>query len=417
MVLTKAGSILGPIATVLGYIMDILFRFTDTFGIMNVGLCIILFTIVMKMLMLPLTIKQQKTTKLMAVISPEVQAIQRKYKGKTDTASQQKQNVEIQAVYDKYGTSMTSGCLPMLIQLPILFALYRVIYNIPAYVPSVRVYFDNVVTPLMQQPDYASLLSGITNLTSALGGTAIENYDFANANKLVDMLYKFTTAQWGELEALFPSISGVIAENAAVVEQMNSFLGLNMAEAPGWMPSFAWIIPILSALTQWLSAKLMSGRQAQSASDSDNPMAQSMKTMNVTMPIFSAFICVTLPCGIGIYWIATSVVTILQQLAINSYMDKVDIDEMVKKNLEKANKKRAKKGLPPAKITQNATASLKTLKEEEEKEKAAEEAKKERIAKQIEESNKLYNTDAKPGSIAAKAAMVQKYNESHEKRK
>ena len=417
MVLTKAGSILGPIATVLGNIMDILFRFTDTFGIMNVGLCIILFTIVMKMLMLPLTIKQQKTTKLMAVISPEVQAIQRKYKGKTDTASQQKQNVEIQAVYDKYGTSMTSGCLPMLIQLPILFALYRVIYNIPAYVPSVRVYFDNVVTPLMQQPDYASLLSGITNLTSALGGTAIENYDFANANKLVDMLYKFTTAQWGELEALFPSISGVIAENAAVVEQMNSFLGLNMAEAPGWMPSFAWIIPILSALTQWLSAKLMSGRQAQSASDSDNPMAQSMKTMNVTMPIFSAFICVTLPCGIGIYWIATSVVTILQQLAINSYMDKVDIDEMVKKNLEKANKKRAKKGLPPAKITQNATASLKTLKEEEEKEKAAEEAKKERIAKQIEESNKLYNTDAKPGSIAAKAAMVQKYNEAHEKRK
>ena len=417
MVLTKAGSILGPIATVLGYIMDILFRFTDTFGIMNVGLCIILFTIVMKMLMLPLTIKQQKTTKLMAVISPEVQAIQRKYKGKTDTASQQKQNVEIQAVYDKYGTSMTSGCLPMLIQLPILFALYRVIYNIPAYVPSVRVYFDNVVTPLMQQPDYASLLSGITNLTSALGGTAIENYDFANANKLVDMLYKFTTAQWGELEALFPSISGVIAENAAVVEQMNSFLGLNMAEAPGWMPSFAWIIPILSALTQWLSAKLMSGRQAQSASDSDNPMAQSMKTMNVTMPIFSAFICVTLPCGIGIYWIATSVVTIRQQLAINSYMDKVDIDEMVKKNLEKANKKRAKKGLPPAKITQNATASLKTLKEEEEKEKAAEEAKKERIAKQIEESNKLYNTDAKPGSIAAKAAMVQKYNEAHEKRK
>lgn len=417
MVLTKAGSILGPIATVLGYIMDILFRFTDTFGIMNVGLCIILFTIVMKMLMLPLTIKQQKTTKLMAVISPEVQAIQRKYKGKTDTASQQKQNVEIQAVYDKYGTSMTSGCLPMLIQLPILFALYRVIYNIPAYVPSVRVYFDNVVTPLMQQPDYASLLSGITNLTSALGGTSIENYDFANANKLVDMLYKFTTAQWGELEALFPSISGVIAENAAVVEQMNSFLGLNMAEAPGWVPSFAWIIPILSALTQWLSAKLMSGRQAQSASDSDNPMAQSMKTMNVTMPIFSAFICVTLPCGIGIYWIATSVVTILQQLAINSYMDKVDIDEMVKKNLEKANKKRAKKGLPPAKITQNATASLKTLKEEEEKEKAAEEAKKERIAKQIEESNKLYNTDAKPGSIAAKAAMVQKYNEAHEKRK
>ena len=71
MILTKAGSILGPIATVLGYIMDILFRFTGQFGVFNVGLCIILFTIVMKMLMIPLTIKQQKTTKLMSVMNPE----------------------------------------------------------------------------------------------------------------------------------------------------------------------------------------------------------------------------------------------------------------------------------------------------------------------------------------------------------
>ena len=130
MILTKAGSILGPIATVLGYIMDILFRFTDIFGIFNVGLCIILFTIVMKTLMIPLTIKQQKTTKLMSVMNPEIQAIQKKYKGKTDNESLQRQNVEVQAVYEKYGTSMTGGCLPLLIQMPILFALYRVIYNL-----------------------------------------------------------------------------------------------------------------------------------------------------------------------------------------------------------------------------------------------------------------------------------------------
>ena len=118
MILTKAGSILGPIATVLGYIMDILFRFTDIFGIFNVGLCIILFTIVMKTLMIPLTIKQQKTTKLMSVMNPEIQAIQKKYKGKTDNESLQRQNVEVQAVYEKYGTSMTGGCLPLLIQMP-----------------------------------------------------------------------------------------------------------------------------------------------------------------------------------------------------------------------------------------------------------------------------------------------------------
>ena len=416
MVLTKAGSILGPIATVLGYVMDILFRFTSSFGVFNVGLCIILFTIVMKTLMIPLTIKQQKTTKLMSVMNPEIQAIQKKYKGKSDQESMQRQNVEIQAVYEKYGTSMTGGCLPLLIQMPILLALYRVIYNIPAYVPSVRVYFDNVVTPLMGQADYAQKLQEITNIATACGGK-LDKFDFTNANRLVDMLYKFSTSQWGELQALFPAISDVIRQIAAVVERMNTFLGLNMAEAPGWVPSFAWIIPVLAAVSQWFSTKLMSGNQPSTSADAENPMAQSMKTMTTTMPLFSAFICITMPAGLGIYWIATSVVTIIQQLIVNAYMDKVNIDDMIAKNLEKVNKKRAKQGLPPAKVTQNATASLKAIKAEEEKEKAAEEVKKEKIAKQIEESSKYYNTNAKPGSLASKAAMVQKYNEAHDKRK
>ena len=415
MVLTKAGSILGPIATVLGYVMDILFRFTSSFGVFNVGLCIILFTIVMKTLMIPLTIKQQKTTKLMSVMNPEIQAIQKKYKGKSDQESMQRQNVEIQAVYEKYGTSMTGGCLPLLIQMPILLALYRVIYNIPAYVPSVRVYFDNVVTPLMGQADYAQKLQEITNIATACGGK-LDKFDFTNANRLVDMLYKFSTSQWGELQSLFPAISDVIGQNAAVVERMNTFLGLNMAEAPGWVPSFAWIIPVLAAVSQWFSTKLMSGNQPSTSADAENPRAQSMKTMTTTMPLFSAFICITMPAGLGIYWIATSVVTIIQQLIVNAYMDKVNIDDMIAKNLEKVNKKRAKQGLPPAKVTQNATASLKAIKAEEEKEKVAEEVKKEKIAKQIEESSKYYNTNAKPGSLASKAAMVQKYNEAHDKR-
>ena len=234
------------------------------------------------------------------------------------------------------------------------------------------------------------------------------------ADKMVDLLYKFTTAQWQELEGLFPAISSVIAENASVIERMNTFCGLNMAEAPGWVPSLAWSIPILAALTQWLSTKLMQGQQPKP--DPDNPTAQSMQMMMVTMPLFSAFICITMPAGLGIYWIATSVVQIIQQLLVNSYMDKIDIDEMVKKNLEKVNKKRAKQGLPPAKITQNATASLKSIKEEEEREMAAEEIRREKTAKQIEESKRFYNETAKPGSLAAKAAMVQKYNEAHEKR-
>ena len=415
MFLTQSGGILGPVAAVLGIIMDVLFKITGQIGIFNVGLCIILFTIVMKMLMLPLTIKQQKTTKLMSIMNPEIQAIQAKYKGKKDNESMQRQNVEIQAVYEKYGTSMTGGCLPMLIQLPILFALYRVIYNIPAYVSSVRVYFDNVVNGIMNQAGYIEKLQGITDVAKATGGLGIEKYDFASADKLVDLLYKFSTTQWAELEAAFPAISTVIAENAEIIESMNSFLGLNMANAPGWTPSIAWIIPILAAFSQWISVKIMQGKQP--AVDPDNPTAQSMKMMNTTMPLMSAFICVTMPIGLGIYWIATSVVQIIQQLFVNAYMDKVDIDEMIRKNLEKVNKKRAKQGLAPAKISQNASTSLKQIQDNQAKEEAKMEQRRERTAKQIEESKKLYENDPKPGSLASKAAMVQKYNDAHEKRK
>ena len=131
-VLTKTGGILGPIADILGWIMDLLFRFTSTFGILNIGLCIILFTLVTKVLMIPLTIKQQKFSKLSAKMNPEIQAIQAKYKNRKDQDAQLAQNQEIQAVYAKYGVSPTGSCLYMLIPMPILFALYRVIYAIPA---------------------------------------------------------------------------------------------------------------------------------------------------------------------------------------------------------------------------------------------------------------------------------------------
>ena len=123
LVLTKAGSILGPIATVFGYIMDVLFKFTSSFNCYNLGICIILFTVITKILLFPLTIKQQENTRLMKLMNPEIQAIQKKYKGKTDQTSMARQNAEMQAVYEKYGSNPTAGCLPLLIQLPIIFAL------------------------------------------------------------------------------------------------------------------------------------------------------------------------------------------------------------------------------------------------------------------------------------------------------
>lgn len=107
-----------------------------TIGIHNIGLCIILFTIVTYLLMYPLNAKQQKSSRMMSRINPEIKAIQKKYKGKTDQASQMKMNQETQAIYAKYGISPFSGCLPLLVTLPVMYCLYRVMYDVKNYVPA-----------------------------------------------------------------------------------------------------------------------------------------------------------------------------------------------------------------------------------------------------------------------------------------
>lgn len=429
LVLTKTGGmILGPIALVLGVIMDFLFRITSSVGILNIGLCIILFTLVVKILMFPLTIKQQKSSKLMAVMQPELQAIQNKYKGKTDNDSMMRMNVETKAVYEKYGTSMTGGCLQLVIQMPILLALYRVIYNIPAYVVSVKGYFMHVV--------YA--ISGVSNVTELPEGAAASLVQFATdhnipltginaigdltgvagealGNKMVDILYKLNPAQWIELGNAYPNAASVITENAAAIEKMNSFLGINLASNPwrGFVPSLAWLIPIAAGLSQWYSTKLMTANQP--AQDENSSSAQMMKQMNVMMPLMSVFFCFTFPAAIGIYWVASSVFQILQQLIVNSYLNKVDIDELIKQNVEKANKKRAKKGLPPQQVSQNAGANLRNMQAAAERQEAKRMEKIAKSKEQEKESTAYYNANAKPGSLAAKANMVAKYNEKHNK--
>jgi len=429
LVLTKTGGmILGPVSQILGWIMDLLFRFTSSMGILNIGLCIILFTLVVKVLMFPLTIKQQKSSKLMSVMQPELQAVQNKYKGKTDNESMMKMNVETKAVYEKYGTSMTGGCLQLLIQMPILLALYRVIYNIPAYVSSVKTYFMQVVYAITNTAAAADLKEGAgaallqfaeENNVPLVGVTKIGDLTGvageALGNKMVDILYKLNPEQWGELGKRFPDAATVISENSVAIEKMNEFLGINLATNPwqGMTPNAAWLIPILAGLSQWFSAKLMMSNQPQQ--DENSTSAQMMKQMNVMMPMMSVFFCFTFPAAIGIYWVASSVFQIIQQLIVNAYLNKVDMDEMIKKNLEKANAKRAKKGLPPQKISQNATMNAKNIQAAREKEEKQRSEKLEKTRQQVKESNEYYNMNANPESLAAKAAMVAKYNEKHNK--
>ena len=105
-VLTQSGGILGPIANALGWILNAIFGFLSNFGIENAGLCIIIFTFLVNALMIPLTLKQQKFTKLSSVMNPELQKVNAKYAGKKDEASMRKMQLETQAVYEKYGQAL-----------------------------------------------------------------------------------------------------------------------------------------------------------------------------------------------------------------------------------------------------------------------------------------------------------------------
>lgn len=420
--------IIGPVAKLLGYLMEGIFFCLDKIGIPNIGLSIILFTIVIYLLMMPLTIKQQKFSKLSAKMNPELQAIQAKYKGKKDNDSAMRMNEETQAVYAKYGVSPTGSCLQLIIQMPILFALYRVIYAMPAYVGKIKEAFFPLVDKLIAQAGSVEFIQ--TFKDSAMFSKQFTNEAFTSGNieyvqnTFIDVLNRASTLEWHSLIDNFPSLGADVTNTLTTLEKYNNFLGLNIANSPSFtmkealangtylMVVAALAIPVLSALTQWINTKLMP--QPDNSSSQDNPMASSMKTMNLMMPIMSAVFCYTLPAGMGLYWIAGSVVRSVQQVLINKHIDKMDLDEVIKKNVEKKKKKMEKAGIDPNKINNYANMSTRNVA-------AVNSAKVESSMSQEEKdaamkkSTEYYTKNAKPGSLASKANMVKQYNEKNNK--
>ena len=409
-VLTQSNTfIIGSIAKLLGFIMNGIFNALSYIGIENIGLSIIIFTVIVYTLMIPMTIKQQKFSRMSAVMNPEIQKIQKKYKNKKDQASMMKMQEETKLVYEKYGTSPTGGCLGSLIQFPILFALWAVIQNIPAYVTSIKDAYMPLVNQIMATDGYQKIMEGIGKASPIMINP--ETYDYSKANTLVDVLYKFRPGTWDTLADKFPDLTNLIDSTKNSLTHLNTFLGINIAETPGSMfmtatKNFsigliivALAIPVLSGLSQWISAKLM--QQATSTgNDDDNPMAAQMKTMMNVMPLISVFMCFSMPAGLGIYWIASAVVRTIQQLVINKFLSKKSMDELIEENIKKAAKKREKKDAVSGKeINAMAHKNVKNIDEPKRK---------------TTSSNNIdsYKQNAKPGSLASKANMVSDFNKN-----
>ncbi len=438
---TYQGKILGPIAKfILGPIINAIFVFVDkilgNFDSGLIGIAIILFTIVIYLCLMPLTIKQQMFSKLSAKMNPEIQAIQAKYKDKKDNDSMMAMNQETKAVYAKYGVSPSGSCVQILIQMPILFALYRVIYSMPAYIHTLYVKFEVLANSVIAN----GLVEEIKTLKSA--APYLKNFEIEGnqVNAVIDVLNSMNEADLTK----YAGTSADCIEALNKIKEYNYFLGMNLSNSPSNIISSAWnnadgkqwglmiaaiMIPVLAAVTQWLNAKLMPQQATdnnQNQSDSASSMQQSMKMMNTFMPIMSAVFCFSFSTGVGIYWIAGAVVRSIQQVVINKHIDKINVDELIKKNAEKAKKKLIKQGIDPDKVNSYARVNTKNIaspSQNKPKKSMSEKANVKAVSKNSQDkamkeaedyisgegSTKKY----KPGSIAAKANMVRDYNENN----
>lgn len=435
MILTKSSTfIIGPVASLLGYLMDAIYNFLDLIGIPNIGLSIILFTLIIYLLLMPLTYKQQKFSRMQTKMMPEIQAIQKKYEGKKDNESAMAMNQETKMVYEKYGVSPSGSCVQLLIQMPILFALYQVVYRIPAYVGSVKNIYMGLVNKMMS-------IDGIATYMQEVGKSkGFGSSDFTGegaTNAFVDVLNKFSSSDWSVLGEKFPSLSDSIASTTQELEQVNNFLGLNIGNSPSDIMSSAWaagsfllvvgaiMIPVFAAITQWVNVQLSmamseaNNKNANKQQGANDQMMASMKMMNNVMPIFSAVMCFTVPSGLGLYWISGAVIRSVQQVVINRILGKVDLDEMIAKNMEKAKAKREKMGIASEQLINNANANTRRIQtmanggQTSAKSGMSQAEKEEKLRK----ANEYYkNASKNPNSLAAKANMVKQFEEKSKKK-
>lgn len=428
------GSILGPIAKLLGILMDWIYSgISNITGgrVESVVLSIVIITIIIYMCLLPLTIKQQKFSKLSQKMQPEMQAIQAKYKNKKDQASMMAMQEETQLLYQKYGISPMGSCVQMLIQMPILFALYRVFYNIPAYLSGVKSSFTGLVDSIQQTSGYQNTLVSLMEKYNVVTSSGLNASNAASkladasgdtlSNYIIDILYKLPSKGWDALMdgKFFDGIQNAVEKTHDALLHFNYFLGLNISDTPWYIIKsnftdkpdkwllfviLALLIPVLSYLTQMLNIKLMP-----QATNGNDQMANQMKMMNLMMPLMSLFICFTVPVGLGIYWICSALVRGIQQFFVNRHIENLDLEAVMAKNEEKAKNKRKKMGLSEDYIKKAAQIKTKSIDNKANVSVSA--GTEEKLAKAAE-----YKANAKAGSLASKANMVKEFNERNSRK-
>ncbi len=329
----------------LGTIFAYPFRWIDTIS-PNYVVMLILFAILMKLLLFPMGIKQQKNSIKQAKLRPYETIIRKKYAGRTDNVSKQKMNEEIMNLYQKEGFNPASGCLPMLLQLPIIFALYQVIINPAKF--------------LLQFP--GELLTRISDVYKGL--MDVKELGFKAATEIGQINGILSVDKAVLPEELATELQGVLSTpvgngtvESALEGLRDSFtvFGINLMDTPTFGLNLLIIIPILVFVFSWGSMKLTRKFTYQPQSAQDNATKSSMALMDVTMPLMSTFICFSMPAGIGIYWIIQNILGVVQQFALYKMFPIPKMTEEDLKNAELQLKGKQKKEKYPAKVETAAT--------------------------------------------------------------
>lgn len=293
----------------LGWIIEQIYNL-----VANYGLAIIIFTIIVKLILLPLNIKSQKAMRKQQKIQPILQELQKKYAN-----DQEKLQKEMMKLYKENNVSMTGGCLPMLIQMPILIGLYQVIQKPLSYLMGVDWMAEDVINKVYMLRD---------TMADQIGNLATQT------EEMLAKVSQIQLSQWAEI-VNGPTDPWVINFN---------FLGLNLANTPSaainyimrldfsnWGVIALLLIPVLAVVSQMLTTKLTQIQSGQNTKDNaDNPSSQMNKSMMLMMPLMTGLFTFTLPSGIGIYWIVSSITQLLQQLALNKYFENKGEEVIIK---------------------------------------------------------------------------------------
>ena len=344
----EAGAIVGPIARGLGVFYNAIFN-----GVYSVnpgfalGIAIILFTLIIKGAFSPLSYMQIKSTKKMQEIQPKINAIQAKYKNQTDRESQMQMQMEIQKIQRESGVNLLAGCLPLLVQLPILYALYHIFQQPYLYVNAINANYNQIAEVLLSIPVQARV--------DALYNIAVNHslaIDLAVQNDLVKLVNAMTADEWRTVLMSFSSYGTNLQSLYDHKVFVETFFGINLLYKTGI--SFPGIIiPILSGVTTYFTGKSTTDSQPQ---DPNDPMAGAMQSMNFVMPAIMAVMAGTVPAGVGLYWVISNVFQfIIQKIASAVYdknkdkIDEKDRQAAIKRTQEQIKAKEALKAAKKAK--------------------------------------------------------------------